>query len=90
MLFDKVATKNNFMINSVWRFLPIFSVLIFLTTLLPNINAQDLDGSKLYRSNCSSCHGGTSSLFLDTHTHVMDGGGSGEVIISGNSATKVK
>ena len=33
-----------------------FSVLIFLTTLLPNINAQDLDGSKLYRSNCSSCH----------------------------------
>ena len=44
------------MINSVWRILPIFSVLIFLTTLLPNINAQDLDGLKLYRSNCSSCH----------------------------------
>jgi len=40
----------------MWRFLPIFSVLIILTTLLPNINAQDLDGSKLYRSNCSSCH----------------------------------
>ncbi len=62
MLFDKVATKNNFMIKSVWRFLPIFSVLIFLTTLLPNINAQDLDGSKLYRSNCSSCHDITDRL----------------------------
>jgi len=56
LLFDKVATKNNFMINSVWRFLPIFSVLVILSALMPNVNAQELDGAKLYRSNCSSCH----------------------------------
>ena len=41
----------------------------------------------IFTANCSSCHGGTSSLFLDTYTHLMAGGGSGEVIISGNSAT---
>jgi cytochrome c2 len=62
LLFDKVATKNNFMINSMWRFLPVFSIVFFLTILLPNINAQDLDGAKLYRSNCSSCHDITDRL----------------------------
>ena len=31
-------------------------------------------------ANCTSCHGGNGGLFLDTHAHVMTGGGSGPVI----------
>ncbi len=41
----------------------------------------------IFTANCTSCHGGNGSLFLDTYAHVMNGGESGEVIISGNSAT---
>ena len=41
----------------------------------------------IFTANCTSCHGGNGSLFLDTYAHVMAGGGSGVVIISGNSET---
>ena len=43
----------------------------------------------IFTANCTSCHGGNGSLFLDTYAHVMTGGGSGVVIISANSATSL-
>ena len=34
----------------------------------------------IFSANCGNCHGGSGGLDLDTHAHVMTGGGSGPVI----------
>ena len=46
------------MIRIKWHSLPVHPISYCLALLLSfsSLNAQDLDGAKLYRSNCSSCH----------------------------------
>ena len=66
-----------------------FHSIIFIFSLFISfaICGADYDEIQtIFDNNCTSCHGGNGSLFLDTYAHVMADGGNGEVIISGNSA----
>ena len=44
------------------------------------------DIQPIFNSSCTSCHGGSGGLSLTSYNNVMNGGNSGVVIISGESA----